>query len=75
MISGDAFLIQLGVHIRQLRESKSLSQQNLADMCNFPKSTLGRIERAEMNATVKTLVKIANAFEIEPKVLLDFQIK
>ena len=44
-------------------------------MCNFPKSTLGRIERAEMNATVKTLVKIANAFEIEPKVLLDFQIK
>ncbi|WP_164905449.1 helix-turn-helix domain-containing protein [Flavobacterium sufflavum] len=75
MISGDVFLVQLGVHIRQLRERKNLSQQNLADMCNFPKSTIARIERAEMNTSVKTLVKIANAFEIEPKELLDFQIK
>ncbi len=75
MVSEDAFLVQLGVHIRQLREKKNLSQQNLADMCNFPKSTIARIERAEMNTTVKTLVKIANGLEIEPKELLNFQIK
>lgn len=75
MISGEAFLINLGIHIRQIRERKNLSQQNLADMCNFPKSTLARIERAEMNTSIKTLVKIANALEIEPKELLDFQIK
>ncbi len=75
MISGEAFLINLGIHIRQIRERKELSQQNLADMCNFPKSTLARIERAEMNTSIKTLVKIANALEIEPKELLDFQIK
>lgn len=75
MISGEAFLINLGIHIRQIRERKELSQQNLADMCNFPKSTLARIERAEMNTSIKTLVKIANALEIEPKELLNFQIK
>lgn len=75
MISGEAFLINLGIHIRQIRERKELSQQNLADMCNFPKSTLARIERAEMNTSIKTLVKIANALEIEPKELLDFQVK
>ena len=75
MISGEAFLINLGIHIRQIRERKNLSQQNLADMCNFPKSTIARIERAEMNTSVKTLVKIANAFEIELKELFDFQIK
>lgn len=75
MISGEAFLTNLGIHIRQIRERKNLSQQNLADMCNFPKSTLARIERAEMNTSIKTLVKIANALEIEPKELLDFQIR
>lgn len=75
MISGESFLVNLGIHIRQIRERKDLSQQNLADMCNFPKSTLARIERAEMNTSIKTLVKIANALEIEPKELLNFQIR
>ncbi|MDD5149856.1 MAG: helix-turn-helix transcriptional regulator [Flavobacterium sp.] len=75
MISGETFLINLGSHIRQIRERKNLSQQNLADICDLPKTTIGRIERAEMNTTIKTLVKIANALEIEPKTLLDFQVK
>ncbi len=75
MISGGTFLINLGSHIRQIRERKNLSQQNLADICDLPKTTIGRIERAEMNTTIKTLVKIANALEVEPKELLNFQIK
>lgn len=75
MISGETFLINLGIHIRQIRERKNLSQQNLADICDLPKTTIGRIERAEMNTTIKTLVKIANALEIEPKELLNFVIK
>ena len=75
MISGETFLINLGRHIRQIRERKNLSQQNLADICDLPKTTLGRIERAEMNTTIKTLIKIANALEIEPKELLNFQNK
>jgi transcriptional regulator with XRE-family HTH domain len=75
MISGQDFLVNLGVHIRQIREIKKISQQNLADLCDLPKTTIGRIERAEMNTTIKTLVKIANALEIEPKELLNFKIK
>lgn len=75
MISGETFLINLGIHIRQIRERKNLSQQNLADISDLPKTTIGRIERAEMNTTIKTLVKIANALEIEPKELLNLKIK
>ena len=75
MISGQDFLVNLGVHIRQIREVKNISQQNLADLCDLPKTTIGRIERAEMNTTIKTLVKIANALEIEPKELLNFKVK
>ena len=61
-------------HITYLKR-KNLSQQNLADICDLPKTTIGRIERAEMNTTIKTLVKIANALEIETKELLNFQNK
>ena len=71
-ISEDNFIANLGVYIRQLREQRNLSQQDLANDCNIPKTQIGRIERAKVNTTVRTLIKIANALEIEPKDLLDF---
>ena len=74
-ISEETFIINLGIHIRQLREKKNLSQQDLANDCSIPKTQIGRIERAEINTTVRTLVKIANALEVEPKELLNFNIK
>ncbi len=73
MVSEEEYIIDLGIHIRQMRERKGVSQQNLADMCNMPKTSIGRIERAEVSVTIRTLIKIANALEIEPKELLDFQ--
>lgn len=75
IISEDSFLINLGIHIRQLREKRNLSQQDLATDCNIPKIQIGRIERAEINTTIRTLVKIANALDVEPKELLNFIIK
>lgn len=75
MISEEEYIIRLGVFIRQIRERKGLSQQSLADICNIPKTTIGRIERAEINTTIKTLARIANSLEMNPKDLLDFSIK
>lgn len=74
-ISEDIFIINLGFHIRQLREKKNMSQQDLANDCTIPKSQIARIERAKINTTVRTLIKIANALEIEPKELLNFSVK
>ena len=74
-ISEESFIINLGIHIRQLREKKNLSQQDLANDCSIPKSQIARIERAKINTTVRTLVKIANALELEPNELLKFSIK
>ena len=74
-ISEEIFIKNLGVRIRQLRENKGMSQQDLANDSDIPKSQIGRIERAEVNTTVKTLVKIANALDVEPKELFDFPLK
>lgn len=74
-ISEEAFILNLGIHVRKLREQKNMSQQDLANDCSIPKSQIARIERAKVNTTVRTLIKIANALEIEPKELLNFSIK
>jgi transcriptional regulator with XRE-family HTH domain len=47
----------------------------LANDSGITKSQIARIERAEINTTVRTLIKIANALEIEPKELLNFNNK
>ncbi len=73
MISEEEFISNLGIHLRQLRERKNISQQNLADLCDMPKTSIGRIERAEVSVTIRTIIKIANALEIEPKEIFDFK--
>jgi transcriptional regulator with XRE-family HTH domain len=74
-ISEQTFILNLGIHIRQLREKKNMSQQDLADDSGITKSQIARIERAQINTTVKTLIKISNALEIEPKEILNFSNK
>jgi transcriptional regulator with XRE-family HTH domain len=70
-IKENIFLDKLGTRIRQLRELRKLSQENLANDCNIPKVQIGRIERAEINTTVRTLIKISNALEVQPKDLFN----
>jgi transcriptional regulator with XRE-family HTH domain len=74
-ISRDIFITNFGVHIRQLREKKNMSQQDLANDCSMSKRQIGRIERGEINTTLGTIINIANALDIEPKDLLNFALK
>ena len=68
----DEFLEQLGIRIRALRKEKKLSQRQLGIEALIEKSTIQRIERGLMNCTVKTLLKIANALNIEYEELFNF---
>jgi transcriptional regulator with XRE-family HTH domain len=74
-ISEESYILYLGIHIRQLREKKNMSQQDLSNDSGVTKSQIARIERAQINTTIKTLIKIANALEIETKELLNFSVK
>ena len=73
IVSEENYLIGFGIHIRKLREKKNMSQRDLAMDCNVPQSQIGRIERAEINTTLKTIIKIANALDVKPEELLNFQ--
>ena len=56
--------------IRSSRKSKRISQENLALQCGIDRSYLGRIERGEVNITIKKLYDIAEILEENPKKLL-----
>ncbi len=64
---------KIGQRIRELRESKGISQQNLAAVCNFEKANLSRIEAGRTNPTVSTLYKISQALEIKISELVDIE--
>ena len=70
-VSEDNFIQQVGLKIKKFREERNLTQEDLANDCNIPKSQIGRIERGEINTTLRTLYKISKAFNIEPKEIID----
>lgn len=63
--------IYIGKRIKQIREEKGISQQDLAAKCDFEKSNMSRIEAGKTNLTIKTAYKISNALEIKLSELLD----
>ena len=58
-------LIVIGSKIKELREEKKLSLQDLCDICDFEKPNLVRIEKGRTNPTLWTLYKISEALDIE----------
>ena len=59
------FRKQLGNRIKQLRESKNLSREDVAFACNFSGSYMGMIERAEYDFKISKLYNIAKALDVD----------
>ena len=60
----DKYLKGIGRNIREKRELKRFSQQELADHCNIAKSTIQRIEKGTMNPTILMLKNIAEVLTV-----------
>jgi len=56
---------KIGTRVRILRESKDMTQQDLADLCNFDKADMSKIESGKANPTIKTLLKISQALDVK----------
>lgn len=63
-------LIKIGKNIKRIRTKEKLSQEELAFKAKLHRTYIGSVERGEKNVTVLNLVKIADALNIEPSVLL-----
>lgn len=67
----EELLVLIGKKIKSVRDSKGISQQDLAAKCNFEKSNMSRIEAGNTNLTVRTLLKISQALSVDISELLD----
>lgn len=71
MNSADKKYLQLiGNNIRVIRESRGLSQFQLATECELSKNQVGRIERAEISTTILTLKRIADVLGVKVEDLI-----
>jgi transcriptional regulator with XRE-family HTH domain len=63
-------LVALGHAIRQVRDERSLSQEDLAHRSDLDRSYMGGVERGERNVSFINLGKIAAALGLKASELL-----
>lgn len=60
----------LGRNLRAIRELRGLTQQQLADLCDVPRSTVANIEVGGSNPTLSVLVRLAGSMHLSIEELL-----
>ena len=53
-----------GKRVRDLRNSKSLSQEKLAELSGLHSTYIGQIERGEKSPTIESIYKISSGLDI-----------
>ena len=70
--AGEAALVRLANRLYTLRESKRLTQQELADRVGgLDQAAISDIENGDANPTTRTLGRLAAALDVEVSALLD----
>ncbi len=57
------------MRLKQLRESKFLTQRELSSMSGVALTTICRLERGQQEATFRTIKRLAAALEVGPEAL------
>jgi len=60
----------LGRNLRSIRELRGLTQQQLAELCGVPRSTVANIEVGGSNPTLAVLLRLAGALHLSLEELL-----
>lgn len=63
---------KIGLKIKLERVKRNLTQEELAEMANISRPTVGSIERGEQSPSFDTMEAIANAFGITVQELCNF---
>lgn len=62
--------VALGLAIKELRAKVEISQEELAHKAGLDRGYMGAVERGSYNLTLKNIVKVCDALEIKPSLLL-----
>ena len=58
--------------LKEIRLSKKLNKSKLSELAGLDISYIGKIERGEKSPNLRTIIKLAKAFNVPVKDLFDF---
>src|SRR5215208_3490586 len=62
-------VVKIGRNLRQLREDRLLTQEELGEAAGVSRDQISRIERNEVDPRFSTIRKLAKALDIDPREL------
>jgi transcriptional regulator with XRE-family HTH domain len=62
-------MVLFGKQVRKLRIERHLSQEKLAEMCDFHRNQIGRIERAEQTVSFDGMLQLSYGLAVKPEEL------
>lgn len=60
----------VGANLRAWRQARGLSQEAFAEVLGVHRTYMGGVERGERNLTLRSLERIAEVLEVDPRELL-----
>jgi transcriptional regulator with XRE-family HTH domain len=61
---------RFGAQLRQVRKSRSVSQEKLAELAGLHRTYVSSVERGERNVTIETIEKLALALDVSMQELV-----
>lgn len=62
---------RFGLNIREMRQAAGMSQEQLADAAKVHLSEVSRVERAERDLRLSTILRLAAGLSVRPTELFD----
>jgi transcriptional regulator with XRE-family HTH domain len=69
-MTNDAIAGYIAQNVRQLRQSRNLTQEQLARLSGVPRPTWSNLESGAANPTVSVLAKVATALQVPVEELI-----